>query len=197
MKELIFASNNHGKIKEVRELFSDLSVKVISLKDIENLPEIIEDGETFEENAFIKADVIYKEFKKPVIADDSGLSIQQLGGDPGVYSARYAGENCSYEDNNNKVIKELMNLTEPHIAKFICCAIYYDGNERIISIGELNGKIVKNRKGSMGFGYDPIFVPDGLNKTLAEMTLAEKNDISHRGIAFRKLKIKMLERNIL
>ena len=174
MKELIFASNNHGKIKEVRELFSDLSVKVVSLKDIENLPEIIEDGETFEENAFIKADVIYKEFKKPVIADDSGLSIQQLGGDPGVYSARYASENCSYEDN-----------------------IYYDGNERIISIGELNGKIVKNRKGSMGFGYDPIFVPDGLNKTLAEMTLAEKNDISHRGIGFIKLKIKMLERNIL
>lgn len=197
MKELIFATGNLGKLKEVSKIFSNDDIKILSLKDFEDIPEIIEDGLTFEDNAFIKAEVIFNLFGKPVISDDSGLSIEQLNGEPGVISARYAGENCTYEDNNNKVINALKDFPEPHKAKFVSCALYFNGNEKIISIGELNGEIIKNGSGSNGFGYDPIFIPDGFTKTLAEMTTEEKNEISHRGIAFRSLRNKLIERKIL
>ncbi len=197
MTELIFASGNQGKVKEVTKLFSDYGIKIISLKDLQEVPEIIEDGNTFEENAFIKAKIIFDKFNKPVIADDSGLEVAQLNNEPGIYSARFAGENCTYADNNKKVLNELEKYDEPHFAKFICCAVYFNGNDKIVSIGELNGKIIKKETGKNGFGYDPIFMPINYNITLAEMNLEIKNGISHRGIAFKKLKEKMIERNIL
>ena len=124
----------------------------------------------------------------PTIADDSGLSVAQLGGKPGVYSARYAGEGCTYDDNNKKVINELKGLPEPHKAQFISFAIFYNGRTVHRSVGKLPGQIIEQFRGDNGFGYDPIFVPDGYTETLAEMTLELKNKISHRAIAFRNLK---------
>ena len=191
MKKLIFASGNKGKVKEVKNLFSGSGFEIVSLYDLDNVPEIEETGATFYENAFIKAKEIYDIYKVPVIADDSGLEIEQLGGRPGVYSARYAFEGCTYEDNNNKVLGELKDLPEPHKAAFVCCAIYFDGENETHCFGRLEGKIVKERKGDKGFGFDPIFVPDGYEKTLAEFELEEKNKISHRSRAFEELKKKL------
>ena len=190
--KIIFATGNKGKLKEVRNIFSDTKFEIISFDEIEFTDEIIEDGNTFEENAFIKADTIFKKFNIPVIADDSGLAVEQLNGEPGIYSARYAGEKATYLDNNLKLISELKNYPEPHSAKFVCCAVFVDGTNRISVLGELPGKIIKEFKGEHGFGFDPIFVPDGFNFTLAELGLEEKNKISHRAKAFSELKEKLL-----
>ena len=191
MTELIFASGNKGKIKEVKEIFADTDYEIHSLYDFGEPPEIEETGTTFEENAFIKAKTIFDKFNKPVIADDSGLSVVQLKGAPGVYSARYAGENCTYDDNNNKLIRELSSYPEPHKAEFVCCAVLYDGNSGITAFGKLPGIIIDEFRGEHGFGYDPIFVPDGYEKTLAQMNLQQKNGISHRSKAFNNLKEKL------
>ena len=188
MTELIFATGNKGKLKEVQKIFENTNFKIISLYDLGEVPEIEETGSTFEENAFIKAEAIYNIHKMPVIADDSGLAVEQLNGEPGVYSARYAGENCTYEDNNKKLIEILQQYDTPHKAKFICSAIYYDGITQIKAVGELPGEIISEYRGINGFGYDPIFLPDGFDRTLAELTLEEKNKISHRAKAFKKLK---------
>ena len=120
MEKLIFATGNKGKLKEVKEIFKNTYYEIISLFDLGDVPEIIEDGDTYEANAIIKAKAIYDIYKTPVIADDSGLSIEQLNGEPGVYSARYAGENCTYADNNKKVLEVLKSYPSPHKAKFIC-----------------------------------------------------------------------------
>ena len=131
MKEIIFATGNEGKLREVRKIFADTGFNILSIKDLEGVPDIIEDGETFETNAFIKADTLFELYRIPTIADDSGLAVDQLGGRPGVHSARYAGENCTYEDNNRKLIGELEKLELPHPAQFICCAVYIDKNNII------------------------------------------------------------------
>jgi len=186
--KLVFASTNEGKIKEVCDIFSDTGIIIIPMKELGSIPEIEEDGLTFEDNAFKKAKIVFQKFGLPTIADDSGLSIEQLGGRPGVLSARYAGEGCSYSDNNEKVLKELSGLPEPHKAQFITMAIYYNGRAVQRAVGKLQGKIIHEFRGSNGFGYDPIFVPDGYDITLAEMTLEEKNKISHRAKAFNELK---------
>lgn len=188
MTELIFATGNKGKLAEVQKIFMNSPYKIISLFDLGDVPDIEETGKTFEENAFIKAETIYNIYKKPVIADDSGLSVEQLNGEPGVYSARYAGENCTFDDNNRKLIKLLQNLVAPHKAKFVCSAIYYDGENKISAVGELHGEIIYEFRGTNGFGYDPIFLPNGFDRTLAELTMDEKNGISHRAEAFNKLK---------
>lgn len=188
MGKLVFASTNEGKIKEVCDIFSDTGIMIIPMKELGSIPEIEEDGLTFEDNAFKKAKFVFQKFGLPTIADDSGLSIEQLGGKPGVLSARYAGEGCSYSDNNEKVLKELAGLPEPHRAQFITMAIYYNGRTVQRAVGKLPGKIINEFRGNNGFGYDPIFVPDGYDITLAEMTLEEKNRISHRAKAFNELK---------
>ncbi len=186
--EIIFATQNSGKINEVKSILGNDSIKLLSLDEFENVPEVIESGDTFEENAKIKAAEIYKKYKIPVIADDSGIVVEQLNGRPGVYSARYAGEEATDEENNNKLIKELSNFPEPHFAKFVCCAVFYNGNQFFTEFGEIKGRIIKNPRGKNGFGYDPIFVPEGYSKTSAELDPDEKNSISHRAIAFNKLK---------
>jgi XTP/dITP diphosphohydrolase len=196
LKNILFATGNNGKAKEVKKIFAGSNYNVLSLYDISENDEIIEDCETFEENAFIKAKYIYDKYKVPVIADDSGLSVDQLDGRPGVLSARYAGEKCTYDDNNNKLIDELKFFDEPHPAKFICCAVYYDGKNKISETGELTGKIINEKQGSQGFGYDPIFVPEYSELTLAEMELNDKNTISHRGKAFNKLKESLIKKKI-
>jgi XTP/dITP diphosphohydrolase len=191
MKELIFASKNKGKIYEVRSIFSDTEFKITSLIDLNINFDIDESADTFEENAKIKAREVYDKFKIPVIADDSGISVEQLNGRPGVFSARYAGENATDEDNNNKLIEELKKYNEPHNAKYVCCAVYYDGVDYKICYGEIKGKITMSPRGNRGFGYDPLFIPEGYKLTMAELELEEKNRISHRAIAFNKLKEKL------
>lgn len=186
--DLIFATNNNGKLKEVRNIFVNTEFNIISLSDVDFNEDIEETGLTFEENAFIKADTIFQKFSVPVIADDSGLIVDQLNGEPGVYSARYAGENATYTDNNLKILKNLENFSQPHFAKFLCSAVFVDSNKRISVFGDLAGQILREFKGEHGFGYDPIFKPIGFDYTLAEMKLELKNKISHRAIAFKKLR---------
>jgi len=188
-KKIFFATNNKGKYKEVSEIFEGYEVDFLG--NYPDFPEIIEDGETYEDNAKIKAFMVYEKFKVPVIADDSGLSVEQLNGRPGVYSARYAGENCTYDDNNNLLLKELESFPLPHKASFFCCSVYYDGVNYLSAMGELKGEIIKEKTGVNGFGYDPVFKPEGFNKSLAELPLEEKNKISHRGKSFRELKLKI------
>jgi len=191
--KIIFATQNSGKAKEVKGIFADSPFNIISLNDLGYNIDIEEDGTTFRGNAFIKAKTIYNLYKQPVVADDSGLEIEQLDGRPGVFSARYSGENCTYEDNNLKVIEELRNFPEPHRAKFISYAIFYDGKNEIEAVGELHGRIINEPRGTNGFGYDPIFIPDGHEKTLSEFELEEKNKISHRAKSFSQLKEKLIK----
>jgi len=190
--KIIFATQNKGKAAEAKSIFADSSIEIISLYDLGNNIDIEEHGTTFRENAFIKARTVYDIYKVPVVADDSGLEISQLNGRPGVYSARYAGDNCTYEDNNLKVIDELKDFPEPHRAKFISYAVYYDGKNEIEAIGELPGYIIKEQRGTNGFGYDPIFIPDGFEKTISELDFEEKNKISHRAKSFAVLKKKLI-----
>jgi XTP/dITP diphosphohydrolase len=185
---IIFASQNKGKAKEIRGLFQDTGYEIYTFNDFPEVLEVVEDKDTFEGNAKKKAFEAYEKYKFPAIADDSGLCVDQLNGDPGVYSARYAGEGCTYDDNNTKLLNSLKDLPQPHAAKFVTCAVYYDGKDYTVCMGELKGTIIKEKRGTNGFGYDPVFVPEGSNKTLAEMDLAEKNNISHRSRAFKELK---------
>ncbi len=146
--KIIFATQNNGKAKEVKHLFEGTVYEVVTLADLGNDIDIEETGETLYENALIKAKTIYDIYKVPVIADDSGLMIEQLDGRPGVYSARYAGENCSYDDNNRKVIEELKSFPEPHAAKFVSHALFYDGNKDISGVGELPGRLIDTPRGT-------------------------------------------------
>ncbi len=195
--KLIFASQNPGKVREVKKIFNDSSIELISLNDFENIPIIVEDGNSFEENAKIKAEKVYNHFKINSVGDDSGLSVEQLDGGPGIYSARFAGENATDEQNNVKLVNELKNFSEPHLAKYVCAAAYFNGENFIISTGEIKGRIVLEPKGNYGFGYDPYFIPDGYNLRMAEIDPVLKNKISHRGIAFSKLKKILLEKEII
>jgi XTP/dITP diphosphohydrolase len=188
MIQVIFASRNKGKIEEVSEILKDANIKLYSLLGMDDSLKIIESGTTFEENAKIKALEVYNAFRIPAIGDDSGLAVEQLNGRPGVYSSRYAGEMATDEENNQKLLMELQNYPEPHFAKFICSAVYYDGKNFVKAYGELKGRIINSPHGENGFGYDPLFLPEGYSKTTAEISLEEKNKISHRSIAFKKLK---------
>jgi XTP/dITP diphosphohydrolase len=188
LKKLIIATTNQGKLKEIKRILAGIQYEILSLADFEKIPDIVEDGESFIENAEKKAREAYDILRFPVIADDSGLSVAQLGGRPGVYSARYAGGNASDLENNQRIISELKRLPSPHSARFICTAVYYDGNRYISATGELYGEIILEPRGSNGFGYDPLFIPEGFVNTLAELSVEEKNTISHRAKAFNKLK---------
>lgn len=187
-KKILIATTNRGKLNDIREILKDLNLDIISFLDFKDYPDVEETGETFEANARLKAEAAFEKYKIPSIADDSGLSVDQLNGAPGVISARYAGENSTDADNNEKLIRELEKHPEPHLAKYICVAVYYDGKEFMLSYGECKGKIIKNGRGSNGFGYDPYFITDGFELTMGEMSLEEKNQVSHRKRAFEKLK---------
>jgi XTP/dITP diphosphohydrolase len=193
MKKLVFASKNKGKVKEVRRILSDANLQIFSLSEIGFVGEIEETGDTFEENAKLKARFVFNEYKLPVIADDSGLSVEHLNGQPGVKSARFAGIKSTDEENNLKLLKCLEKYPQPYKAKFICFAVYYFGTEIFTGIGEVSGEILKLPRGKNGFGYDPLFVPDGYNRTMAELSPESKNKISHRFKAFDQLKKYILE----
>lgn len=182
MKELILASNNVHKVEEIKSILDDY--KILTLKDIGYYEDIIEDGTTFEENALIKARTIAKYSGKAVIADDSGLSVALLDGRPGVYSARYSEEQTD-EKNIEKVLEELNG--EKSEAKFVSviALVRPDGSE-ITFRGECHGEIIFEKRGSNGFGYDPIFYVPSLEKTFAELTPEQKNSISHRKESLEK-----------
>ncbi|MDR3610891.1 MAG: RdgB/HAM1 family non-canonical purine NTP pyrophosphatase [Ignavibacteriaceae bacterium] len=191
MPEIIFASRNKGKIQEVKDILVDTGLHIISLLDLNDHEDIIEDGLTFEENAVKKASHVFNKYKIPVIADDSGLVVNQLNGRPGVHSARYSGTNASDDQNNLKLIEELKYLPEPHPAYYVCSAVCYYGDNYLTAEGKENGIIILNPKGSNGFGYDPLFIPENYSVTMAELDPKEKNKISHRAKAFNELKKKI------
>lgn len=184
--ELIFATHNEGKVHEIQNIVGD-NIKILSLTDIGYLEEIPETGSTFNENAFVKANTIYQIYRKPIFADDSGLEVRALNGRPGVYSARYAGVGLkNFEPHIVKLLNEL-NGVKDRKARFksVICLIIND--KTYYFEGLINGQIIDHPRGNNGFGYDPIFVPDGYTKTFAEMDLDEKNKISHRSQAIRKM----------
>lgn len=191
MKKILIATKNKGKLYDIREIFKDLDIEILSFNDFENFPEVEETGKTFEENAKLKAKACYEKFKIPSIGDDSGLVVEQLNGELGIFSARYAGENANDFLNNEKLIKEIQKFREPHRAKFVCVVSYYDGEKFINAYGEVNGRIITEPKGKNGFGYDPLFIPNGYDKTFGELSHEEKNKISHRSMAFIKLHKKL------
>lgn len=188
MKKIIFASKNKGKILEVRHILNGSNIELVSLLDFDDSPEIEESGITFEENAKIKAEAVYNKYSLPSIADDSGIEVEQLGWKPGVYSARYAGTNATDDENNIKLISELKNFPDPHFARYVCCAVYYDGTGFKSEFGEIRGRITFEPKGTNGFGYDPYFIAEGYNVTMAQLSPEVKNSISHRFRAFHSLK---------
>lgn len=190
MEQLIIASQNEGKIKEFRTLFQSLNIEVLSLNDVfTSIPEVVEDGDTFEANARKKAETILELVHRPVIADDSGLVIDALEGRPGVYSARYAGEPSDDRRNYEKVLKEMEGIPqEKRSARLVAVLALARPNEKTEFFhGTCEGSIAFEAKGSHGFGYDPIFLPQGESRTMAELSEEEKHAISHRGMALRKL----------
>ncbi len=188
MKQILLATTNKGKLNDVKEILKNIDVEILSFLNFSDYPNVEETGSAFLENAELKAKAAFDKYKIPSIGDDSGLESFQLNGEPGIYSARYAGEDADDENNNLKLIKKLSNYSEPHPGRFVCAAVYYDGNEFKSAVGEIRGTIIKSPRGKNGFGYDPLFIPDGYNITTAEMSHEEKNKISHRLNAFKELK---------
>lgn len=185
MRTLIFASNNAHKLREIRNLLENI-VEIQSLKDINLEGDIPETSDTLEGNATQKAEWIYNRIGQDCFADDTGLEVEALDGAPGVYSARYAGEGCSFADNVNKLLKAMDGQTNRK-ARFRTVICFIENGEKHYFEGIVNGTIIEKGSGNMGFGYDPIFVPDGYDISFAEMPLDEKNKISHRGLATQKL----------
>ncbi len=188
MKEFVLASRNKKKINELRELLSELSdVRVLSLDDVGFYDEIVEDGTSFAENALIKARVGAR-YGKIGIADDSGLAVDALGGAPGIFSARYAGEHASDEANNEKLLAALDGVPESlRSARYVCAVacVFPDGRSFVIE-ETCEGRIISDARGENGFGYDPYFFIPERGQTFAEMTAAEKHSMSHRGKAMRQ-----------
>lgn len=191
MKTILFASHNQHKVDEVKDILKDTGYEVISLRQLGFKEEIEETGETFLENALQKAMFVYKKFHVPVIADDSGVVVGKLNGEPGIYSARYAGEHASHEKNRDKLIKELKRFPEPWKATQITTAVYFDGANELSFTGEMHGRIVPEERGAKGWAYDPIFYLEEWGKTVGELPVDIKNRMSHRCIAFRGLVAKM------
>lgn len=185
MKELILATNNLHKLNEIQRLLpTDIILR--TLKDVEIFETIEETGKTLNENAFLKANYVYRKTRKNVFADDSGLEVDALNGAPGVYSSCYAGEEGNSKKNNEKLLEELKEVTNRK-ARFRCCiALIWEHREYFFE-GIVEGKIISTPIGNNGFGYDPIFMPDGYNITFAQMSTEEKNAISHRSIAIAKM----------
>lgn len=184
MKDLVFATHNAHKLEELRAILKDYNI--LGLHDIDCHEDIVEDGETLKDNAIIKANYVTENYHIDCFADDTGLEVDALDGAPGVYSARYAGEGCSYQDNVNKLLEALKGV-ENRKARFkTVIALNLNGKQYTFE-GKVEGVITKEQHGEKGFGYDPIFRPDGFEETFAEMPMEVKNQISHRGRATQKL----------
>lgn len=184
MKKLVFATHNLNKLEEIRNILKNF--EVVGLRDIGCLEDIVEDADNIKGNAKIKADFVTNNFHLDCFADDTGLEVEALDGAPGVYSARYAGEGCSYHDNVVKLLKAMDGI-ENRKARFRTVIALNHNGEQYFFEGIVNGKILTEEHGEGGFGYDPIFQPDGFDESFAEMEMEIKNRISHRGRATAKL----------
>jgi XTP/dITP diphosphohydrolase len=187
MRQLLVATRNRGKIKEIKALLSGLVEEVLCAADLPDLPETVEDGVTFAENALKKAREACYITGLPVLADDSGLVVDALNGRPGVFSARFSGPDADDATNNRRLLDELALVPDADSeAAFVCCLAFVtsDGTEQLFE-GRVAGTIIRQPRGEHGFGYDPLFLVDGYQQTMAELPLAEKNRISHRGLALR------------
>ncbi|WP_416349756.1 XTP/dITP diphosphatase [Mammaliicoccus lentus] len=183
MKDIIIASNNKGKIEDFKAIFP--KANVIGISEIAPDFDVEETGTTFEENAILKSETASKALNKIVIADDSGLSVEALYGEPGIYSARYAGEPKDDQANIEKLLSNLKDKENKN-AEFICAiAVSEPGKDTVTYVGKVQGEIIDEKRGENGFGYDPIFFVPSLDKTMAELTAAEKSAISHRGNAIK------------
>ena len=189
-KTIIFATGNQGKMREIRKILGDMDVEILSMKEAGLSADIIEDGTTFEENAIIKAKAVAKETNHIVLADDSGLEIDYLNKEPGIYSAIYMGEDTSYEIKNKNLIERLNGVEdEKRTARFVCAiAAAMPNGEVITTHGVIEGRIGYEPKGSNGFGYDPIFYVPEYGCSSAQLSEEEKNAISHRGKALEAMK---------
>ena len=183
--QLVFASNNKNKIKEIQALVSD-TIQIISLEDIGCTEDIPETAETIEGNAILKANYVTEKYGYNCFADDTGLEVEVLNGAPGVYSARYAGKQKDANDNMDKLLSELIDKTNRNANFKTVICLNLNGTQQLFT-GIINGKIIDEKIGTNGFGYDPIFIAEGHDKTFAELTLEEKAHISHRGIAVAQL----------
>lgn len=200
---IVLATGNQNKVKEFREILKDFPVELKSLSDFGPLPEVIEDGETFDDNAYKKAYQTARVLGLPAIADDSGLVVDALKGEPGVYSARYAGENATDADNCAKLLHEMENV-EDRSARFKCViSIAVPSGPALTYESSCEGTILHEKRGESGFGYDPLFYFEEFGKTFAELSMDEKNKVSHRGKAVAELKselpnvLKWLEQRLL
>lgn len=198
MEKVILASRNKGKLEEIKAILEQFGMETVS-RDDAGIPtfEVEETGSTFEENSLLKAQAIMDVAHTITIADDSGLEVDALSGAPGIYSARYAGENCTFEDNNRKLLQELSGVPEEQRgAAFVSViTMLFPNGEKLVTRGECRGKILTELRGEEGFGYDPLFMPEGENRSFAEMTSAEKNRISHRAKSLQILEDMIRERD--
>ncbi|MEZ4998368.1 MAG: non-canonical purine NTP diphosphatase [Bacteroidales bacterium] len=183
--ELVFATNNKHKIREITDLLDD-NFRILGLADLNITEDIPEEAETLEENALFKARYVHERSGLNVFADDTGLEVTALGGAPGVYSARYAGEGKSFDDNIEKLLGAMQGADERSARFRTVIALILDGSEYLFE-GTVEGEIIRERRGTGGFGYDPVFLASGHDRTFAEIPLSEKNTISHRARAMRKL----------
>ena len=188
MIDIVLATHNKDKQAELSKALNFKGVNILSLLDFPDIGEIIEDGKTLKDNALIKANTVYKITGLPSISDDTGLEIDALNGEPGVYSARYAGENCSYLDNVNKVLHMMSKIPlSLRGAQFKTVMAFVSDKTELVSEGSVKGLITEELKGIGGFGYDPVFYIPEMMKTFAEMSIEEKNKISHRGKATKNM----------
>ena len=190
MKRIIFATGNAGKMKEIKEILSDLPYEVLSMKEASVTADIVEDGTTFEENALIKARTVASLTGEIAMADDSGLEVDYMDKAPGILSARFMGEDTSYDIKNRYIIDQLEGVEgEARSARFVCAiaCVWPDGREKVCR-ATIEGQIAKEICGENGFGYDPIFYVPEYGKTTAELSMQEKNEISHRAKALREMK---------
>lgn len=191
MKEVIIATKNPGKAREFEHIFASRGIEVRTLLDFPEIPDVDETGSTFEENAILKAEAVSQALGKMVIGDDSGLMVDALEGRPGIYSARYAGEPKNDQNNTDKVLSELKGLPdEKRSARFYCAlAVAVPGQETITVSGTCEGRILEEQRGTNGFGYDPVFYVPEKGLAMAELSSDEKNKISHRANALKKLDV--------
>ncbi len=194
-KQLLTATNNKDKVKEIIELLKDLNIDVITLNDLNLNVDVEEDKDTLEGNALKKAEEIWQHVQIPCSADDTGLFVHALNGAPGVFSSRYAGENVSYSDNRRKLLNELDGVPLANRTAYFRTVVcyYYAKDKYELFEGVCEGKITLTERGDKGFGYDAVFLPDGFENTFAELNREEKNRISHRAKAFEKLKAYLSE----
>lgn len=195
MKRIIFATGNQDKLREIREILEDLDIEVVSMKDAGITADIVEDGTTFEENAIIKAKAIHELTGEAVMADDSGLEVDYLNKEPGVYSARYMGEDTSYRIKNKSLVDRLEGVPdEKRTARFVCViALVTKDGQVVTTRGNYEGIIGYEEKGENGFGYDPIFYVPEYGCYSAELSREKKNEISHRGKALRLMKDEIMK----